>query len=46
MPDGVAYDRFVVHHHMILNEQAAKIAALETRLAALEAQGTRPGRRG
>jgi hypothetical protein len=46
VPDGVAYDRFVVHHHMILNEQASTIAALEARLAALEAQGTRPGRRG
>jgi hypothetical protein len=37
-PDGVMYERFVVIHQEIIRQQQATIAALEKRVAALEAQ--------
>jgi hypothetical protein len=33
-PQGVAYDRFVVHHHLIIRELLDRVAALEAKLAA------------
>ena len=30
-PQAVAYDRFVVHHHVLLNELFRRVEALEAR---------------
>lgn len=40
-PDGVAYERFVVHHHMILNDLAGRLERIEERLATPEARPAR-----
>jgi len=37
-PDGVAYERFVVPHGLILSDHESRLASFETRLAALESK--------